>query len=245
MRSPRAHGFAGRSTIIAGMACIWMLVALSTASAAAGLPDEEAADWELRTEADNIRIYTTGQPGSKFQAFKAVATLDVPIENLMAVMINPVSCTEWVHNCSESYAFGNGDFHDRYAYSVNDMPWPVADRDYVLRIRTRGDRESGEVIMDLNATPDLRAQSNNRIRVDRSDTLYRFIPEGDSTRMIWVQHTDPNGALPGWLVNSLLVDIPVRSMQALEAVARKPRYQGFELVWDNEGKLVDVAPSDS
>lgn len=244
MRCPRAHGFTGRGTVVAGIVCIWMLAALTSATAA-GLPDEQSADWELRTETDNIRIYTTGQPGSKFKAFKAVATLDVPIENLMAVMINPVSCTEWVHNCSESYAFGNGDFHDRYAYSVNDMPWPVADRDYVLRIRTRGDRESGEVIMDLNATPDLRAESSNRIRVDRSDTLYRFIPEGDSTRMIWVQHTDPNGSLPGWLVNSLLVDIPVRSMQALEEVARKPRYRGFDLVWDGRGQLVDVVPPDS
>ncbi|GAA0849139.1 START domain-containing protein [Marinobacter szutsaonensis] len=222
-----------------------MLVALSGTAMTAELPDEQTADWELRTETDNIRIYTAGQPGSKFKAFKAVATIDVPIENLMAVMINPASCTEWVHNCSESYAFGEGDFHDRYAYSVNDMPWPVADRDYVLRIRTRGDRASGEVIMDLNATPDLRAESSNRIRVDRSDTLYRFIPEGDSTRMIWVQHTDPNGALPGWLVNSLLVDIPMRSMQALEDVARAPRYQGFELVWDEQGKLMDVVLSDS
>ena len=245
MRSPRAHGFAGRGIVFAGMVCTWMLAALSGTAMTAELPDQQTADWELRTETDNIRIYTTGQPGSKFKAFKAVATLDVPIENLMAVMINPASCTEWVHNCSESYAFGEGDFHERYAYSVNDMPWPVADRDYVLRIRTRGDRASGEVTMDLNATPDLRAESSNRIRVDRSDTLYRFIPEGDSTRMIWVQHTDPNGALPGWLVNSLLVDIPVRSIQALEDVARAPRYQGFELVWDEQGKLLDVVLSDS
>jgi len=246
MTSPRAHGFAGRGIAIAAVVLVWFVSALAGATVTATeLPDEQNADWQLRKETDNIRIYTTGQPGSKFEAFKAEAVLDVPIENLMAVMINPDSCTEWVHNCSESYAFGTGNFHDRYAYSVNDMPWPVADRDYVLRIRTRGDRSSGEIIMDLNATPDQRAESSNRIRVDRSDTLYRFIPEGDSTRMIWVQHTDPNGALPGWLVNTLLVDIPVRSMQALEEVARQPRYQGFELVWDARGKLAGVVPSDS
>lgn len=244
MRKPRAHGFAGRG--IAGAAFAWLVSALSGAMvAAAELPDEQGADWELRTETDNIRIYTTEQPGSRFQAFKAEALLDAPIENLMAVMVNPGSCTEWVHNCSESYAFGQGDFHDRYAYSVNDMPWPVTDRDYVLRIRTRGNRASGEVVMDLNATPGQRAESSNRIRVDRSDTLYRFIPEGERTRMIWVQHTDPNGALPGWLVNSLLVEIPVRSIQALEEVAGHSRYRGFELLWDDKGKLVNVVPSDS
>lgn len=243
MTNPRAHGFAGQGAVVASMVLIWLASVLATAVVtAAELPDEQTADWQLRTNTDNIRIYTTVQPDSKFKAFKAEAVLDVPIENLMAVMVNPNSCTEWVHNCSESYAFGTGDFHDRYAYSVNDMPWPVTDRDYVLRIRTRGNQANGEIIMNLNATPDQRAESGNRIRVDRSDTRYRFIPEGEHTRMIWVQHTDPNGALPGWLVNTLLVDIPVRSMQALEKVARKPRYQGFELVWDHEGNLKNVLP---
>ena len=122
------------------------------------------------------------------------------------------------------------------------MPWPVTDRDYVLRIRTRGNQASGEIVMDLNAMPDQRAENGSRVRVDRSDTLYRFTPEGDKTRMVWVQHTDPNGSLPGWLVNSLLVDIPVRSMEELERVANREKYQGYQLVYDEKGQLTGVRP---
>ncbi|MCK7549286.1 START domain-containing protein [Marinobacter koreensis] len=242
MRST-ARGWTGQIFRHVMLVTLTLLSASSAALAQSPLPDENQADWQLQTETDNIRIYTTKQPGSTFEAFKAVAVLDAPIENLMAVMINPRSCVEWVYNCSESYGFGEGDFHDRFAYSVNDMPWPVTDRDYVLRIRTRGDHDSGEIVMDLNATPDQRAESSGRVRVDQSDTLYRFIPEGGKTRMIWIQHTNPNGALPGWLVNSLLVDIPVRSMEALEEVAQKPRYQGFRLVWDKQGHLAGVEKS--
>jgi|TARA_R110000851_G_scaffold253672_1_gene406188 hypothetical protein len=208
----------------------------------AGLPAEDSENWSLRKETDRIRVYTTDQPDSSFQAFKAVAVLDVPIENLMAVMINPKSCVQWVHNCSESYAFGSGDFDERYAYSVNDMPWPVTDRDYVLRIRTRGQQVDGEIVMDLSAIPDQRAEEDDYIRVDKSDTLYRFIPEDGQTRMIWVQHTEPNGSIPGWLVNTLLVDIPIRSMEQLERVAQWDRYQNYELIYDSQGQLKDVAP---
>jgi hypothetical protein len=96
--------------------------------------------------------------------------------------------------------------------------------------------------MDLNAMPDQRAESGSRVRVDRSDTLYRFTPEGDKTRMVWVQHTDPNGSLPGWLVNSLLVDIPVRSMEELERLANREKYQGYQLVYDENGQLTGVRP---
>ncbi|MCD1629792.1 START domain-containing protein [Marinobacter shengliensis] len=242
MTMTRAHGFKG---MVAGVLSTLMLLPLpSLASDHPPLPPEDAQEWTLRKEVDNIRIYTMDQSNSGFQAFKAVANLDVPLENLMAVMINPESCKEWVHNCTESYAFGQGDFHDRYAYSVNDMPWPVTDRDYVLRIRTRGNGDTGEVVMDLNAVPGMRAEFNSRVRVDRSDTLYRFTPNGDKTRMVWVQHTEPNGALPGWLVNNLLVDIPVKSLQALEAVAKEDKYQGYQLEWGENGNLQAVVPAD-
>ncbi|MDO3722996.1 START domain-containing protein [Marinobacter sp. chi1] len=240
MRTTRAQSITGWMAAMGG-ALLGFFVSASTASAE--LPAENAKDWKLRQEVGNIRVYTIDQSDSSFKAFKAEALLDTPIENLMAVMINPGSCLEWVHNCTESYAFGEGNFHDRYAYSVNNMPWPVTDRDYVLRIRTQGDEETGEIIMDLNATPNQREEFRDRIRVDRSDTLYRFIPRGEQTRMVWVQHTDPNGSLPGWLVNSLLVDIPVRSLQALERVANKERYQGYELVYDETGKLTSVRNS--
>ena len=211
--------------------------------AAAQLPPENGEDWSLRKEAGAIQVFTTDQPGSSFQAFKAVAVLNAPIENLMAVMINPTSCVEWVHNCVESYGFGEGDFHDRYAYSVNDMPWPVTDRDYVLRIRTHGEGPGGDILMDLNAVPQRRDAEEDYVRVDRSDTLYRFSPLGNQTRMVWIQHTEPNGAIPGWLVNTLLVDIPIRSMEQLEQVAREERYQGYELVYDRSGRLTAVIPS--
>lgn len=241
MRKSIAHGITGWASVISGLVCALLVFAVA-ASARAELPNEADGEWTLRKEADHIRVYTIDQPDSSFKAFKAVAVLDAPIENLMAVMVNPGSCVEWVHNCTESYAFGDGEFHDRFAYSVNDMPWPVTDRDYVLRIRTRGNQASGEIVMDLNAMPEQRAENGSRVRVDRSDTLYRFTPEGDKTRMVWVQHTDPNGSLPGWLVNSLLVDIPVRSMEELERVANREKYQGYELVYDKKGQLTGVRP---
>ena len=239
MRETRAHGTAGRASVISGLAWVCLISALA-ASARAELPAENDNAWTLRKEDGQIRVYTIDQPGSSFKAFKAVGVIDAPIENLMAVMINPGSCVEWVYNCTESRVLGEGGFHDRYAYSVNDMPWPVTDRDYVLHIRTRGDRSSGEVVMELNATPNKLAANAGRVRVDRSDTLYQFTPEGDSTRMVWIQHPDPNGSLPGWLVNSLLVDIPVRSMQALERVANLEKYQGYELIYGEKGELLGV-----
>lgn len=242
MQNLRAHGTQRQANGRVNRLVATTVLLLTSGLAFAELPAEDSESWSLRKETDQIQVYTSDQPDSSFQAFKAVAVLDVPIENLMAVMINPKSCVQWVHNCSESYAFGSGDFYERYAYSVNDMPWPVTDRDYVLRIRTHGHQADREIMMDLSAIPDRRDEDDDYIRVDKSDTLYRFIPEDDQTRMIWVQHTEPNGSIPGWLVNTLLVDIPIRSMEQLERVAQWDRYQNYELVYDEQGQLKDVVP---
>lgn len=240
MRKTGAHGYKGRASVISGVICALLVSAMAATTARAALPAEDSEAWSLREESGATRIYTMDQNDSSFQVFKAETLLDAPIEAVMAVMADPTSCTEWVLNCSESYGVGKGDFNDRYAYSVNKMPWPVTDRDYVLHIRTQGNETSGEITMKMNATPDKRAKNSNRVRVDRSSTLYRLIPEDGKTRMIWLQHTDPNGSLPGWLVNTLLVDIPVSSMEELERVSGLERYQGFKLIYSQDGQLIDV-----
>ncbi|WP_298449852.1 START domain-containing protein [uncultured Marinobacter sp.] len=240
MNKTEAHSIKDWASVISGVIFALLVSAMATTTASAGLPGEDSEVWSLRKESGDIRIYTMSQSNSSFQAFKAEALIDAPIESIMAVMQNPASCMEWLLNCTESYAIGKGNFHQRYAYSVNDLPWPVSDRDYVISISTKGNKASGEVIMEMSAVPEMRAEVSNRVRVGLSNTQYRLIPENGKTRMIWLQHTDPNGALPGWLVNTLLIDIPVSSLEELERVASKERYQGFSLIYDESGRLIDV-----
>ena len=70
-----------------------------------------------------------------------------------AVMVTPESCLEWAHNCAEARAVGDGSFHDRLAYSATDMPWPVSDRDYVLRLTTEGEQSTGVLFKNRGGRP--------------------------------------------------------------------------------------------
>lgn len=222
-----------------------LAVLLPNLVSAGSLPSRDA-DWDLRDESDGIRIYTIDHAGSSFQAFKAEAVFDVPMDQLMAVIVTPSSCMQWVHNCVEARQFADGTFQKRFAYSVNDMPWPVTDRDYVLRIETEGHKDTGVVAIHMSAVPDKKKDSEDRVRVEKSDTFYRFEPVSDEkTRITWIQHTEPNGSIPGWLVNTLIVDIPMKSMKALEKLARTDQYKGFEMVYDDNGLLINVVRTDA
>ena len=201
----------------------------------------DAPDWEEQTKEGDIVIYTRPHPNSSFKAFKAVAIIDAPINNMMAVMANPQSCMEWVLGCTVANAFDVLSFNDRYAYSVNDMPWPFKDRDYVLHIRTSNNPENKSIVMHMNAVANKKDVNDEYERVHVAQTTYLFEPlDGNKTKMTWLQHTEPGGVLPGWLVNSLIVDIPVKSLQELERVAQSAKYQDATILFNPEGLIVGV-----
>ena len=216
------------------------ILLLTTSTLAEEIP-LEADNWEEQKKEGGITIYIRPHPNSSFEAFKAVAILDAPLNNIMAVMANPLSCIEWVHGCTESYGFDEKNFNDRYAYSVNDMPWPFKDRDYVLHIKTTSKPGSNKILMHMNASADKKSVSDDYLRVSVAQTIYILEAlDNNKTKMTWLQHVEPGGVLPGWLVNSLIVDIPIKSLQALEDIAQKEKYQNARIVYDENGIIQGV-----
>lgn len=215
-----------------------LLFTLSTPVRAALPPD---SGWQLAKHADHIKIYTRDMPNSNFEAFKAVTTLDAPLSSVMAVMATASSCMQWVHGCIEAENIRVDSFNHRFAYSVNDLPWPASDRDYVVRIDTDAHPRTGAITMRFHAVKGMKPKVSGDVRVIDSDILYRFTAvDARHTHMVWIQHTDPNGLLPSWLVNSLTVDIPFKSLKKLNKVVNLPQYQGYRIDYDQSGQITGV-----
>lgn len=226
-----------RMTSLAGCS-LALLLALSV-PVHASLPSDSG--WKLVKDEDNIKIYTRDMPDSSFEAFKAVTTLDAPLANVMAVMSNAASCMQWVHGCVEAENIKVDSYNHRFAYSVNNLPWPVSDRDYVVQIDTDAHPKTGAITMRFHTVKGMKPKVPGDVRVTDSDILYRFTPvDANHTKMVWIQHTDPNGLLPSWLVNSLTVDIPFKSLKKLNKVVNLPQYQGYRIDYDQNGQITGV-----
>ena len=134
----------------------------------------DSADWHLDFDKEGIKIFTKTQTDSDYHAFKAEAVLNAPIQDIMAVMANPGSCMEWVHGCIESWGLKEESFNKRYAYSVNDLPWPVQDRDYVIEIKTSNDPATHTIFMDIVAVDNQLPPKSQYVRVTQQETHYQF-----------------------------------------------------------------------
>ncbi|MGM0449677.1 MAG: START domain-containing protein [Pseudomonadota bacterium] len=221
-----------------------LLLSLAATSLHAEVPTNDE-NWEKAVEDNGIEIRTRNLENSRIDAFRAETVLDAPLEAVMAVMANPESCMEWVHQCSHAENLEDGSFRDRYAYSINDMPWPVTDRDYVLHIETRTGDSRDHIIIEMESVEGKVEKNDDYVRMPESSTVYEFFREDDDrTRIVWYQHAAPGGSLPNWLVNRLATDIPYKSLRTLNEVVQKERYQGYDLAFDDEDQLVDVLPAE-
>jgi len=76
------------------------------------------------------------------------------------------------------------------------------------------------------------------VRIEVSESLYTLEPREDGTvKLTWTQLSDPAGALPKALVNSMIVTSPLSTLKNLREMVKKPMYRNANLSYDDQGVL--------
>lgn len=209
-----------------------------------------APEWEPYSTDNALRLWTMPISGSDIRAFKAEQVLDASLASIFAVIANPFSCPDWVDGCISSKPLGGASFNQRIGYALNRLPWPFRNRQVVVQIQneylskaTEPSRPNGAQLNITMVTTQTAALPDTRDAISIKDSYSRYqleALEDGRTKLTWIQHTEPGGALPDWLVNQKITDLPEKSIPRLEQLARKAPYDTAELVLDNNEKLVDI-----
>ena len=181
----------------------------------------DAADWTLGRQEDGITVHTRPVDGSGIDEFRGVAEVDAPAEAIVALLRDSNRFKDWFPNTPESRLLDrNGAVS--HQYSVMATPWPVSDRDNVLRSVLSRDTETGVVEITVTADPDHYPEQPDRVRVRRAKGLWRFEPLSESrTRVTFQMHLEPGGGIPQWMINARVVATPFEALGNLrEMVAR-------------------------
>ena len=192
-------------------------------------------DWQFIKEESGVKIYTAAVTGSKYKIFKGVTILDTSMASVLGVLSDTPACSEWVHLCRHSEILEFTSFNRRIIYQVNDVPFPVRDRDIVVLATTSYQAETGSFILALESKPDLYPLKKlTRIRLSYGS--YTLIPVAeDQIKVVWEHFADPAGFFPSILVNALIVDIPLHSLVNLKKLVAEEKYQFLEIDFDDHG----------
>ena len=194
------------------------------------------AEWTIQRSEDGIDVYTRPEPASQFEAVRAVMTLDdVRLSSLVALISDTQACSRLESRCVEAETLDTIDQTESVVYRYNNMPFPVRDRDMVLRLKWYQQPDSLKVNVVISNVTGFLPEKKRRIRMPKVNLGWKFVPLPDGSVEVSSEgHIEPGANLPAWILNQFLVSAPFKTMEAVASIVREPLYRDAELSFIKE-----------
>jgi len=221
--------------------CGWHCIAILTATLCfPGSLLAEGDDWALLVEDEGIRVTIREVPDRDLPVFRGVVTISAPIFEIMGVLQDIDRHPEWMDSCIEARRLKRVHLLESIVYNRTDAPWPISDRDTVVRSQASFDRDKGAFYIDIHSVKsELMGEVDGVVRVPRMHGHYRLEQVGpEQTRVEYQIDTDPGGWLPNWLIRMVTRRIPFKTLDNLRnRVAQTSKEQTYKVYVQSLEKL--------
>jgi len=219
---------------LTGRLCLAVLIALCVTQfvRAQQVQNSTGLDWKLKRDREGIQVYLSRVPDSKFKAIRSVMIVKGEPSSLVALVMDLANCQNWVAMCKEAHIEQKLSANDSYIYTRNNLPFPVRDRDLVAVVKWSHNPATGKVSMVSRAINGILPSNKGVIRVARATSQWHFTPLGnDQVKVESYAHIDPNGAVPAWLTNILMVDSPYKTMKNMREIVQAGGYRDAQIAF--------------
>jgi hypothetical protein len=193
---------------------------LHSAIGAISLNGEKGGNnWEYLFKKKGFYIFKKEIPDSDYVKFKGYGIIKAPMMHIMSVLNDVNQHKKWLTNCLESREIRRINDKESLIYYATQSPWPIKDRDFVLKAKAQVDEEKHWVHIRLketiHATVPIR---DDRVRMPFIRITWSFRPthEGKHTLIIFKSHANPGGWVPSWAINFYGRYIALNSLIKLE-----------------------------
>lgn len=174
--------------------------------------------WILKKHTNNIKIYTRSSENNAFDEYKAVTSIDTSIDSILDELL---MAPNYYENCPSGishYVKAIGE-NQHVFYVHKTLPWPIKDRD-VVTLLTVKKISKHKVKLVLEALPNEIPLKDKIIRV-KTLMGYWLLEEKENKTIVTQQlFLNPEGSLPPFIVNSLLVKGPYKTFKELQKATK-------------------------
>ena len=165
-------------------------------------------DWLLAREKKGIKVFTKKSRWGKLRDSKAEMILpNTNVEAIVKMIVDFDSYQLWLPRCGNAKVLARLSDNEFIAYMVFKSPWPVSDRDCVVRVRVERDADGGVTIHETSE-PKYINKKSNVVRIEQMFSTWHFVPRGDGVAVSNEYSTNPGGDIPDWLTNTQSVENP-------------------------------------
>lgn len=201
-----------RSLAVAAVA-LWGLVAAA---------QEVRAEWRVVASQDGVEVSQEDAAGRELPRFRGVGEVRADPDRIVAIIRDIEHQCEWMPDCSEARMVREEE-QGVVFYRRTDAPWPVSDRDVVLRSTLRVVEPGKEIHIQFVSVDDPSVPPREgHVRMPRLSGSYTIRALGPGRSQVAIEvDADPGGSFPGWLAARTARDNPIRTIVGLRArVAR-------------------------
>ena len=171
--------------------------------------------WILKKNEDDIKVYTRRVSNSKIKEYKATSILHTSVDSILSELLTAPKYTD---DCEAGISYYvkqmNSNQHLFYAYK--DLPWPVRDRDVVTLI-TVNKISPKKYKLTIEGLPNGIPEKKQMIRIRQLMGHWLIEEKSSNTVMVTQQlFLNPEGKLPAFVINSLIVKGPLKTFQELK-----------------------------
>ncbi len=181
-----------------------------------------ASAWESVLGGENLRVERRPYAGSALDEIRGVTRVRSSLNALMALLKDARYNRQWVYRSGGATILQENGYGQAYVYGVVDAPWPMSDRDTIVRFDYHQDSSTKNITITISNVPSFAGEEPGLIRVPDFGGFWKLNPQQDGwVEVIYQVYGDPGGYVPVWLANYAAAVSVIRTLQNLpEAVTR-------------------------
>jgi hypothetical protein len=179
----------------------------------------------LRKDKDSIRVYTCDNDNSRFKTIRATVTMNATLSQVASVIMDVEKYDAWQFNTIHSKLLDNPSTVDVTFYSEVKAPWPIANRDLIIRIQLSQDKKTKVVSLTCNSLPKYLPEKSKIVRVPFSKASWTLTPlASNQVKIDYSIEINPGGAVPPWMVNLVCAQAPYESFRNFKSRLASKKY---------------------
>lgn len=174
-------------------------------------------EWVYEREKKGIKVFTKKGKWGKFRDSKATMVVKTSPEEMLNLITNFDSYHTWLPRCKKARIIARISESEFIAHIIFDAPWPVADRDCVVRVKVERNA-NGTIIIRETSEPKYIDSEDGVVRIQQMTALWKLTPTAEGTEVLNEYASNPGGSLPDWMTNTQSVENPMVTFENLKSI---------------------------
>ena len=200
-----------------------------------GFVQAQEAKWELKKDKNDVKVYVREAADSPIKELKMAFEVEANMNAIIALLQDVEAIPDWVYKCSEAHVVKEVSAEEEYYYNRIDFPWPMSDRDFVVRSLLTRDPSNNTMRSESWIAPDMVPEKEGVVRIKELHLWWNFIPKSNGVVHIdYYLKSNPGGYIPAWMVNMAIDQGPLQTIKRFKKALKNPKYKDAKVAFLRE-----------